>query len=77
MASSSPYVAEAAGLISGFVIGPSMLALPINIIAGLLGMNVGGLPLAPHPHGFRVVVAIVVSITSIAAWFVFRRRRDR
>ena len=30
----------------------TVLALPINIVAGLLGMNVGGMPLAQHEHGF-------------------------
>ena len=30
----------------------TVLALPINIIAGLLGMNVGGIPLANNPNGF-------------------------
>ena len=30
----------------------TVLALPINIIAGLLGMNVGGIPLSASPHGF-------------------------
>ena len=29
----------------------TVLALPINIIAGLLGMNVGGVPLAQHAQG--------------------------
>ena len=55
----------------------TVLALPINIIAGLLGMNVGGIPLAQHAHGFWIVVAIVVSFTAIAGRLVFRRQRDR
>jgi len=54
----------------------TVLALPINIIAGLLGMNVGGIPLADHPGGFWIVVAIIVSFTAIAAWIVFRKDRD-
>ena len=54
----------------------TVLALPINIIAGLLGMNVGGIPLADHPDGFWIVVAIIVSFTAIAAWIVFRKDRD-
>ncbi len=54
----------------------TVLALPINIIAGLLGMNVGGVPLAQHAHGFWIVVAIVVTFTVIAGWVAFRRRRD-
>lgn len=52
----------------------TVLALPINIIAGLLGMNVGGIPLAEHSRGFWIVVAIVASFTAIAARLAFRRR---
>ncbi|CAN5785637.1 transporter [soil metagenome] len=51
----------------------TVLALPINIIAGLLGMNVGGIPLAQHEHGFWIVVAIVASFTVIAGWLAFRK----
>ena len=54
----------------------TVLALPINIIAGLLGMNVGGIPLADHPHGFWVVVALIISITAIAGWIALRRPRE-
>ena len=54
----------------------TVMALPINIIAGLLGMNVGGIPLADHPAGFWIVVAVIVSFTAIAAWIVFRKDRD-
>jgi len=54
----------------------TVMALPINIIAGLLGMNVGGIPLAEHPDGFWIVVAVIVTITAIAAWIVFRKDRD-
>lgn len=52
----------------------TVLALPINIIAGLFGMNVGGVPLASHPHGYWIVVAIVASFTAIAAIIAFRKR---
>lgn len=54
----------------------TVLALPINIIAGLLGMNVGGIPLAQSEHGFLVVVVIVASFTVIAGWLAFRRQWD-
>jgi zinc transporter len=54
----------------------TVLALPINIIAGLLGMNVGGIPLEQEPEGFWVVVAIVASFTLIAGWIAFRRQGD-
>ncbi|MHA4870981.1 transporter [Duganella sp. PWIR1] len=54
----------------------TVLALPINIIAGLMGMNVGGIPLSDSPHGFMIIVAIVASFTVIAGWLAFRRQRD-
>jgi zinc transporter len=54
----------------------TVLALPINIIAGLLGMNVGGIPLADSPHGFWIVVAIIITITAIAGYFAFKQPRD-
>jgi zinc transporter len=53
----------------------TVLALPINILAGLFGMNVGGVPLAQNPNGFWIVVIIVVSFTLIAA-ITFRKKRD-
>jgi zinc transporter len=52
----------------------TVLALPINIIAGLLGMNVGGIPLADSPHGFLTIAVIVLSFTVVAGWLAFRRR---
>ena len=54
----------------------TVLALPINIIAGLLGMNVGGIPLAQDGHGFWIVVGIVATFTLPALWLVLHRRRD-
>jgi zinc transporter len=52
----------------------TVLALPINIAAGLLGMNVGGIPLADHPHGFMVIVGIIGVFTAFAAWYVYRKK---
>lgn len=54
----------------------TVLALPINMIAGLLGMNVGGIPLAEHHEGFWIVVAIIASFTVVAGWWAFRRREE-
>jgi len=45
----------------------TVLPLPINIVAGLLGMNVGGIPLAENPEGFLWIVAIIVTFTALAA----------
>ncbi|HEY4066656.1 MAG TPA: transporter [Burkholderiaceae bacterium] len=55
----------------------TVLALPINIVAGLLGMNVGGVPLAQHAHGFWIVVGIVLSITALGGLLAFRRQLMR
>jgi zinc transporter len=52
----------------------TVLALPINIVAGLLGMNVGGIPLAQHPYGFYIIVALIATFTLLAAWLSFRNR---
>ena len=53
----------------------TVLALPINIVAGLLGMNVGGIPLADNHHGFLWVVAFIVFFTCIAVWIAFRKKK--
>ncbi|MES2324017.1 MAG: transporter [Pseudomonadota bacterium] len=50
----------------------TVLALPINMIAGLLGMNVGGIPLADQPNGFWIIVAVVTGITLCAGLLVSR-----
>lgn len=55
----------------------TVLVLPINIVSGLLGMNVGGLPLAQHPHGFWIILGVVVAITVVAAWIIVARIRRR
>jgi zinc transporter len=52
----------------------TVLALPINIVAGLLGMNVGGIPMAQDPHGFIVIVGLIVAFTVLAGWVAFRKR---
>ena len=54
----------------------TVLALPINLIAGLFGMNVGGIPFAENARGFVVIVAVLATLTGIAAYLVLRRTRD-
>lgn len=53
----------------------TVLALPINIVAGLLGMNVGGIPWAQRPDGFWLVVAIIAAFTVFSATFVYRQKK--
>jgi zinc transporter len=55
----------------------TVMALPINLIAGLLGMNVGGVPLSQHPHGFWVVLLFTALVTGALAWLLLRLQRPR
>jgi zinc transporter len=56
----------------------TVLALPINLVSGLFGMNVGGVPLAGNGLGFWIMVAIIASLTgALAALAAFALRRQR
>lgn len=55
----------------------TLLALPTNIIAGLLGMNVRGVPLAQHPWGFWIVVSVILVFTVVGGGVAFLGRRER
>ena len=54
----------------------TVLALPINLVAGLFGMNVGGIPLAEHSYGFSLIVGILLALTTTLAYWALGRRRD-
>jgi zinc transporter len=51
----------------------TVLALPFNVVAGLFGMNVGGIPFSDNSGGFWWIVALVTSFT-VAGWRALRRR---
>jgi zinc transporter len=51
-------------------------ALPLTIIPGLFGMNVGGVPFAAHNRGFWLVSALLTVWVSVGATLVLRRRRN-
>jgi len=55
----------------------TVMALPINLIAGLLGMNVGGVPLSQHAHGFWIVLGFTATVTGAIAWLLLRLQRQR
>ena len=55
----------------------TVLALPINLISGLFGMNVGGIPLADHGHGFWTMLGIIGAATVGLALLVRRKIRPR
>jgi zinc transporter len=52
----------------------TVLALPVNLISGLFGMNVGGIPLAEHRDGFWTVVGVVGSVTAVLSFLALRGR---
>lgn len=54
----------------------TVLALPINLVAGLFGMNVGGIPLSDHGHGFLMIVGSLLALTALLAYLTLGRRRD-
>jgi len=45
-------------------------------VAGLFGMNVGGIPLAQDTYGFLLVVCPLVVLTAFLAYWGLGRRRD-
>jgi zinc transporter len=53
----------------------TVLALPVNMIAGFFGMNVGGVPLAQNEAGFAIVVSVVLSITIAIGWWILREKQ--
>jgi zinc transporter len=54
----------------------TVLALPINLVAGLFGMNVGGIPLAENGYGFVLIVGILLVVTAPLAYLALGRLRD-
>jgi zinc transporter len=54
----------------------TVLALPLTIIPGLFGMNVGGVPFADRSGGFWMVVLIVAGVVGAGATLIVRLRRD-
>jgi zinc transporter len=53
----------------------TVMAVPINVVAGLFGMNVGGVPFSQHSHGFWMVVGLLAALTSALGVLTLRARR--
>jgi len=51
----------------------SAVTLPFSLIAGLLGMNVGGLPATQDPNGFVIVIILMATIGALELWY-FKRK---
>ena len=54
----------------------TVMALPMNIIAGLFGMNVGGIPFSDDRAGFWTMVGVVLVVSGFIGWLLFRNRED-
>jgi zinc transporter len=48
--------------------------LPLTLISGVLGMNVGGLPGQEHPHGFLITCVMMTLLGLLALWLVRRSK---
>jgi len=54
----------------------TVVALPINLVSGLFGMNVGGIPWGGSDHGFGLIVLGLVLLTGLLGWLALGRKRD-
>ena len=50
------------------------LFLPLGLLVGLLGINVGGMPGVGSPYGFWLATALVVAIGLLEVWLLRRKR---
>ena len=52
----------------------SVIFLPATLIAGIWGMNVGGIPFSGNPNGFWVVGGLIAAVFALVAIVLFRFR---
>lgn len=55
------------GIVTGFF-------MPMSFVTGLLGINLGGIPGANHPHGFAIACVLIAGM-AVFQWWLFRRMR--
>ncbi|MBO6519181.1 MAG: zinc transporter ZntB [Rhodospirillales bacterium] len=48
------------------------LMLPLGVITGMLGMNVGGVPLAEHKEGFLMISGLLIFVVALQV-LIFRK----
>jgi Mg2+ and Co2+ transporter CorA len=51
----------------------SAITLPLGLVAGLLGMNVGGVPGTTNSSGFIFVIVLMVLIVLVETWYFTRK----
>jgi len=52
----------------------SLIFLPATLVAGIWGMNVGGIPFSGSPNGFWVVGGLIAAVFALVAIVLFRFR---
>jgi zinc transporter len=52
----------------------SVIFLPATLIAGIWGMNVGGIPFSGSPNGFWVVGGLIIAVFALVAIVLYRFR---
>lgn len=52
----------------------TVVAMPMTVVSGLLGMNVAGIPLQNNPEAFWFVVLGLAAIGAATVWFMHARR---
>ncbi|MBI4089571.1 MAG: magnesium transporter CorA family protein [Candidatus Levybacteria bacterium] len=52
----------------------TVFIMPLNLLAGMYGMNIVGLPFAQHPSAFLIMVAVMISL-AIPLLIIFKIKR--
>ncbi|HWA18988.1 MAG TPA: CorA family divalent cation transporter [Devosia sp.] len=52
----------------------TVIAMPMTVVSGLLGMNVDGIPFAQNPEAFWIVVVLLAAIGTGMVWFMRTRK---
>ena len=50
----------------------AVIFLPLSLLTGLLGINVGGIPGATHDYAFLVVCGVMLCVGALQVWFLRR-----
>ena len=53
----------------------TVLFVPLGFVAGLLGMNVQGIPGSSEPLGFWLVCAVLAAMLAVEIWVIARLDR--
>jgi zinc transporter len=52
----------------------TFLVLPLGLIAGIFELSVPGIPFSHNPHGFWIVVGIMITVSTLAGAFVVSKK---